>query len=190
MQAAWTTPARIAKNVARVCAMCGRRPRSATIPLVFGPWPDPVRSGLVASMNRPGGNITGMAALTIELDPKRLELLHELAPPGPLGVLLNPTRPDGHVQVDAIKAAAQTVNRPLVVWRRRARWLRSMPPSRCSRKNLSLGCCRAPMRFSQARGRILLYSPRATAGLRSTNGVSLWKPADSQATDRACSTPI
>ena len=41
-----------------------------TIPIVFAPVPDPVRSGLVASMNRPGGNITGVAALTIELDPK------------------------------------------------------------------------------------------------------------------------
>jgi putative ABC transport system substrate-binding protein len=52
--------------------------------------PDPVRSGLVASFNRPAGNITRVAALTIELDPKRLELLHELAPSGgPLAVLLN-----------------------------------------------------------------------------------------------------
>jgi putative ABC transport system substrate-binding protein len=88
---------------------------TSTIPIVFAPVPDPVRSGLVASMNRPGGNITGIAALTIELDPKRLELLHELAPPGPLGVLLNPTRPDGYVQAEAINAAAQTVGRPLVV---------------------------------------------------------------------------
>jgi putative ABC transport system substrate-binding protein len=87
-----------------------------TIPIVFAPLPDPVRSGLVASMNRPGGNITGIAALTIELDPKRLELLHELAPrDGPLGVLVNPSRPDGHIQVDAIKAAARSVGRELVL---------------------------------------------------------------------------
>lgn len=88
---------------------------TTTIPIVFAPLPDPVRSGLVASMNRPGGNITGIAALTIELDPKRLELLNELAPPGPIGVLLNPNRPDGDVQADAIKAAAQAAGRQVVL---------------------------------------------------------------------------
>jgi putative ABC transport system substrate-binding protein len=86
-----------------------------TIPIVFAPVPDPVRSGLVASMNRPGGNITGIAALTIELDPKRLELLHELAPGGPLGVLLNPNRPDGQIQADAINASAKSVGREVVL---------------------------------------------------------------------------
>jgi ABC-type uncharacterized transport system substrate-binding protein len=89
---------------------------TSTIPIVFAPIPDPVRSGLVASMNRPGGNITGVAALTIELDPKRLELLHELTRSrGPIGVLLNPTRPDAQLQGDSIKAAAQSVGRELVL---------------------------------------------------------------------------
>src|SRR5262245_19098738 len=46
---------------------------TTTIPIVFAAMPDPVRSGLVASFNRPAGNITGVAALTIELDPKRIE---------------------------------------------------------------------------------------------------------------------
>jgi putative tryptophan/tyrosine transport system substrate-binding protein len=89
---------------------------TTTIPIVFAPVPDPVRSGLVASMNRPGGNVTGVAALTIELDPKRLELLHELTPPsGSLGVMLNPTRPDTQTQLDGIKAAARSVGRELVL---------------------------------------------------------------------------
>jgi putative tryptophan/tyrosine transport system substrate-binding protein len=88
---------------------------TTTTPIVFAPVPDPVRLGLVASMNRPGGNITGVAALTIELDPKRLELLHELTPAkGPFGVLVNPTRPDTKTQVDMINAAAQSVGRELV----------------------------------------------------------------------------
>jgi ABC-type uncharacterized transport system substrate-binding protein len=70
---------------------------------------------LVASLNRPGGNITGVAALTIELDPKRLELLHEITPSkGPFGVLFNPTRPDSHQQIETIKAAAQAAGRELI----------------------------------------------------------------------------
>jgi putative tryptophan/tyrosine transport system substrate-binding protein len=85
------------------------------IPVVFSPVPDPVVKGLVASMNRPGGNMTGIAALTVELDPKRLELLHELAPPGRLGVLVNPTRPDSDIQIAAIEAAAHAVGRELVL---------------------------------------------------------------------------
>ena len=87
-----------------------------TIPIVFAPVPDPVRSGLVASLNKPGGNITGVAALTIELDPKRLELLNELTPSkGSFGVLFNPARPDSQLQIDAINAAAQAVGRELVL---------------------------------------------------------------------------
>jgi putative ABC transport system substrate-binding protein len=89
---------------------------TTTIPIVFAPVPDPVRGGLVASFNRPGGNITGVAALTIELDPKRLELLHELTPPGgPVGALLNPSRPDVQLQLEGIKTAAQSVGRQLVL---------------------------------------------------------------------------
>ena len=108
-------PAAVIVSSGGPAATLALKAATSTIPIVFAPVPDPVRSGLVASMNRPGGNITGIAALTIELDPKRLELLHELAPPGPLGVLLNPTRPDGHVQAEAIQAAAQSVGRRLVV---------------------------------------------------------------------------
>jgi putative tryptophan/tyrosine transport system substrate-binding protein len=89
---------------------------TTTIPIVFAAMPDPVRSGLVASFNRPAGNITGVAALTIELDPKRLELLHELAPSGgPLAVLLNPSRPDTQIQLDGIKTAARSLGRELVL---------------------------------------------------------------------------
>jgi putative ABC transport system substrate-binding protein len=74
-----------------------------TIPTFFAPLPDPVLSGLVASLNRHGGNVTGVAALTIELDPKRIELLHELMPPtGAIGAMYNPTRPDTQTQLQSI----------------------------------------------------------------------------------------
>ena len=89
---------------------------TSTIPIVFAPLPDPVQSGLVASLNRPGANITGVAAMTIELDPKRIELLHELtAAPGSFGVMYNPTRPDTKIQIDSIQIAAKAVGRELVL---------------------------------------------------------------------------
>lgn len=70
--------------------------KSATnkIPIVFAAVSDPVRSGLVASINRPGGNVTGNAGLTIELDAKRLELLSELTRTARvIGALVNTNRP-------------------------------------------------------------------------------------------------
>jgi putative tryptophan/tyrosine transport system substrate-binding protein len=92
------------------------RSLTSTIPIVFAPLPDPVRSGLVASLNRPGANITGVAAMTIELDPKRIELLHELTTAsGSLGVMYNPTRPDSKIQIDGIQSAAKAVGREIVL---------------------------------------------------------------------------
>jgi ABC-type uncharacterized transport system substrate-binding protein len=67
---------------------------TATIPIAFGVAVDPVEVGLVASLSRPGGNLTGVTNLNAEVGPKRLELLHELLPAATsLGVLVDPTSP-------------------------------------------------------------------------------------------------
>lgn len=67
---------------------------TATIPIVFTAGYDPVEVGLVASMSRPGGNITGVSILDVELGPKRLELLHSLIPTATIiAVLVNPADP-------------------------------------------------------------------------------------------------
>jgi len=80
---------------------------TASIPIVFGIAADPVDVGLVASLNRPGGNVTGVTSLNIEVAPKRLELLHELLPSvTTMGLLVNPAVPALAAPVSRISQAA------------------------------------------------------------------------------------
>ena len=84
---------------------------TSSIPIVFTVGFDPVEVGLVASMNRPGGNITGVSILDVELGPKRLELLRELVPKAAIvAVLVNPADP---VRAGNISRAVQTAARTL-----------------------------------------------------------------------------
>jgi putative ABC transport system substrate-binding protein len=67
---------------------------TASVPIVFGTGADPVAIGLVASLNRPGGNVTGVTSLSVEVGPKRLELVRELLPSATImAVLVNPATP-------------------------------------------------------------------------------------------------
>src|SRR5262249_61681556 len=78
-----------------------------TIPIVFVMAADPVRLGLVASLNRPGGNVTGVNLLSAELMTKQLDLLHELAPKTRTIVLLvNPASPYTELQIQDAQNAA------------------------------------------------------------------------------------
>jgi putative tryptophan/tyrosine transport system substrate-binding protein len=104
--AATTTPAALAAKAA-----------TTTIPIVFETGTDPVQLGLVTSLNRPGGNITGVTQLIVEVAPKRLELLHELVPTArAIGVLVNQAAPAlAQAQLRAIQSAANTLGLELQI---------------------------------------------------------------------------
>src|SRR4029077_16158152 len=83
---------------------------TTTMPIVFTTGGDPVALGLVASLNRPGANVTGSAILTAELGPKRLQLLHQLIPnAAALGVLADPAFPSVQSMIADLQAAARTL---------------------------------------------------------------------------------
>jgi hypothetical protein len=122
--AATTTPAALAAKAA-----------TATIPIVFETAGDPIRLGLVASLNRPGRNVTGVTQLSSELVSKRLGLLHDLIPTATIiGLLLNPTDPRAETQTrDMQVGRSQAKQSDFVLCRRAPRQparLRSMPAER------------------------------------------------------------
>src|SRR5215207_2789080 len=87
---------------------------TATIPIVFAVAYDPVKLGLAASLNRPGGNATGMSVFGGELGPKRLGLLRELLPnPGLIAFVVNPNSDATPLQISEMQSAAQFIGLPL-----------------------------------------------------------------------------
>jgi putative tryptophan/tyrosine transport system substrate-binding protein len=81
-----------------------------TIPIVFATGADPVALGFVASLNRPGGNLTGVASLVDEVGPKRLELVHELLPTtSAFAILINPTNPASETMSRGAQSAARVL---------------------------------------------------------------------------------
>jgi putative ABC transport system substrate-binding protein len=89
---------------------------TTTIPIVFSVGTDPVALGLVASLNRPGGNLTGIANLNVELGPKRLQLLRELIPNAALfGVLADPVAAGTQSSIADLQGAGRTLGLHLIV---------------------------------------------------------------------------
>ena len=90
---------------------------TTTIPIVFSTGANPVQTGMVASFNRPGGNVTGISSMTTELTAKRFELLRELLPAAAhLAVLVNPTVPRTAASVTADAEVASTIGRQVEVF--------------------------------------------------------------------------
>jgi putative ABC transport system substrate-binding protein len=110
----------VRRQVAVIAATGGTRAglaakaATATIPIVFSSGADPIKAGLVASLNRPGGNITGVYLLIGELDPKKLGLLRELVPHASvIAVLLNPNSAEVRARSAVVQEAARTVGQQI-----------------------------------------------------------------------------
>ena len=89
---------------------------TATMPIIFATGSDPVRDGIVASLNRPGGNITGVTFLVSGLGAKRLDLLRQFVPKATsIGLLVNPGNPDTEAERKDVQAAAQAIGHQLII---------------------------------------------------------------------------
>lgn len=88
------------------------------LPIVFASAADPLKAGLVASFNRPGGNVTGISMIGSTLEAKRLELLHEMVPgEAIIGALINPKYPDADLQARELQSASAVIKRKIEIVR-------------------------------------------------------------------------
>jgi putative tryptophan/tyrosine transport system substrate-binding protein len=150
---------------------------TSTIPIVFGSGGDPVRLGLVTSLNRPGGNITGVTFFAPLLDPKRLGLLHQMVPQvATVAVLFNPNNHYQDVQSKEINDAARALGLRLM-FSTPAPNRRSTPHLRPSRTQGSVRFLSRPIRFSTLGARSSSLRLRTISCPPCTNGASSLKPA-------------
>jgi putative ABC transport system substrate-binding protein len=112
----------VGSNVSVIAAVGGptsglaAKRATSTIPIVFISATDPVKEGLVASLNRPGGNATGVNPLLTAMEGKRLGLLHDLVPSATvIAVLLNPAMPTFDSQLNDVQQAARTIHHQLQI---------------------------------------------------------------------------
>ena len=98
----------VAVIVANTPGVLALKAAITTTPIVFTTASDPVQIGLVASLNRPGGNLTGVTFLNVEIVPKMLELLHEVVPTATtMAALVNPTNPNADTWSTGLQVAAR-----------------------------------------------------------------------------------
>jgi putative ABC transport system substrate-binding protein len=112
----------IARKVAVIAAVAGNntalvaKTLTSTIPILFTSGVDPVKAGLVASLNRPEANVTGVSWFSAELGQKHIEALHELVPKAELiALLLNPNNPEGAFYEQSAQSGARALGRRLLV---------------------------------------------------------------------------
>ena len=112
----------IARKVAVIAAVAGNntalvaKTLTSTIPILFTSGVDPVKAGLVASLNRPEANVTGVSWFSAELGHKHIEVLHELVPKAELiALLLNPNNPEGAFYEQSAQNGARALGRRLLV---------------------------------------------------------------------------
>ena len=147
---------RVAVIVASTPAALAAKAATTTIPIVFTAGGDPVALGLVASLNRPGANVTGTVSLSSELAPKRLQLLRELLPNAArFGVLVDPASPSARSVITDLQAAARILGLQLVVVNARTDSDLEMAFATFSQQRVVLVVCR-PLRLRLSAG-----SPRS-----------------------------
>lgn len=164
---------------------------TTTIPIVFNIGGDPVQLGLVASLNRPGGNITGVVQFTFELATKRLEILRELVPGAEVvATLLNPTRPNAQGRLQEVQEAARAYGKRLVA-------LHAADEHGINEAFPALIREGARARYSSAPTRSFSAEDSGSSSWRHgmpfrqfTTGATTPRPADLQATERAFQMPI
>jgi putative ABC transport system substrate-binding protein len=107
---------KVAVIVGNTPAALAAKAATATVPIVFVTGSDPVRDGLVASLNRPGGNVTGVSFLAGLTGTKLLELLRQVAPKATtIAVLVNPNSPETVAQRQDVQAAAQAIGQAVII---------------------------------------------------------------------------